>query len=425
MTQAFRWMPRPLCCALVTFAAMSADAADDVMPAVTDYLQQGELSQADELLRKRLETDPKHHQARFARGVVQVLAALEELGQEQYRYGALSNAARNIPVMRLPIPVNPHPEEVTYAQVRQVFENFQIRIMQAEAELAKVDASQNVKLPLDLAAIRLDLTGAGKSDETEPFLQVLGIVNRRQPGVAVPDMRVTFDSGDVPWLRGYCHFLAGFCDVVLAYDHQKLFDHCGQLIYPRHVTSEKFVGELGVADQRFEHQIVDFIAAIHLVNLPLKEPKRMESARVHFLDMIRTSRESWKLILQETDNDREWLPNPKQTGILRVPVTQQMIDGWHGVLAEMEDLLEGRKLIPFWRDYVAFMGPNRPIPAQGRGINLKRFFQEPREFDLILIIQGTGVLPFVEEGPLSRPETWDNLGRVFGGQFFGFAVWFN
>ncbi|MEO0970116.1 MAG: hypothetical protein AAFX80_17740 [Cyanobacteria bacterium J06639_18] len=30
------------------------------------------------------------------------------------------------------------------------------------------------------------------------------------------------------------------------------------------------------------------------------------------------SRQSWKLILAETDNDREWLPNPKQISLQRI-----------------------------------------------------------------------------------------------------------
>jgi hypothetical protein len=129
--------------------------------------------------------------------------------------------------------------------------------------------------------------------------------------------------------------------------------------------------------------------------------------------------------LAETDDDDEWLPNPQQHGRLEIPVTQSMIDSWRGVLAEMEEILEGRKLVPFWRDYVRVLGPGQPIPETGRGVNLRRVFHEPADFDLVLTLQGTAVVPYLEEGPLSRPETWNNLLRVFRGQFFGFAMWFN
>ncbi len=431
MSQPLKWRPSLWFLGVIWLVAQPAAVAEDISAEVARYLDQGDLAAAGKTLRDRLSDDPNHDQARFALGVVEVLSAIEKLGQDQYRFGALSDAAQNIPVLRVPIPVNPKPEEVAYQQVRDIFQEFQTRLVRAEAELAKVDMDSEVQLPLDLASIRLDLTGDGQSDEKETFLQIFGVANRRQPNAEAQDMRVVLDAGDVPWLRGYCHFLMSFCDLVLAYDHQRLFDHCGQLIYPRHIPSEKRAGDLDLPerrdaqDRRFDVQIVDFIAAIHLVNLPLKEPERLEAARQHLLEMIRTSRQSWELILKETDNDREWLPNPKQTGILRVPVTQQVIDGWHGVLAEMEDLLEGRKLVPFWRDYYGIFGPGRNVPAEGRGVNLKLFFQEPRAFDLILAIQGTGMLPFVEQGKLSRPETWNNLSRVFQGRFFGFAVWFN
>lgn len=404
-------------------------AAEDISSQVAEFLQQGKLEAAQKHLDTQLAADPKHEQARFALGVVHVFSAIEQLGQEQYQYGAMNGQVTNLPVFRLPIPSNPNPEEVTYTQVRQVISHFQTRLAAAEAILAQVDLKQEVKLPIDLLSIQLDLNGNKKADEFESFASLFGVANRVRPGTPAADLKVAFDNGDVPWLRGYCHFLCAFCDLVLAYDHQQMFDVSGHLIYPKVVRPRADLPPLEVApqnDRDFSREILDAVAAIHLANFPLKEPKRMASARAHLLEMIRTSRESWVLIQAETDNDREWLPNPIQTGVLRIPVTREFIDGWHGVLAEMEDLLEGRKLVPFWRDYRQFVfGVQGHIPATGRGVNLKRFFEEPTRFDLVLLIQGTAALPYLEQGDLSRPETWDNLTRVFQGQFFGFAIWFN
>ncbi len=416
---------------LLSFSAMAhCQAADDVSPKLAGYLKLGQLSDAEKYLTDQLAMDTQHDQARFALGVVKVLTAIEHLGQEQYQYGAMNGQLSNLPVFRLPLPVNPNPEEVTYTQVRQVFSHLQTRMLAAEAELAKVDLKREVKLPIDLLSIRLDLNGDGQANEDESFAVLLGVVNRARPGTPVADLKVTFDNGDVPWLRGYCHFLCAVCDMVLAYDHQRMFDVTGQLIYPKAVPPRAGGEPLDIGqkpDTGFIREIMDAVAAIHLADFPLKEPQRMSSARGHLLEMIRTSRESWVLIDSETDNDQEWLPNPKQTGVLRVPVTREFIDGWHGVLAEMEDLLEGRKLVPFWRDHSGafFNGRATDVPETGRGVNLKRFFEEPSRFDLVLLIQGTAALPYVEKGPLSRPETWNNLTRVFEGQFFGFALWFN
>jgi len=288
-----------------------------------------------------------------------------------------------------------------------------------------------VKLPIDLANIKIDLNGDGELAEAEGFSGILRVVNRRrpQPGAQqAPGMKITFDSGDVPWLRGYCHFLGAFCDFVLAYDHQELFDHCGHLIYRKAIPSKEWPDEpldLPEASNRNNAQILDVIAAFHLMKFPVREPQRMASARLHLLEMIDTSRQSWELITAEKDDDHEWLPNPKQTGVLQIPITQDVIDGWHLVLIEMEEILEGRKLIPFWRDYFYVFGRRPEIPERGRGINLKRYFQEPTDFDLIMTIQGANMLPYIDRGELSTPETWTNLRRVFRGQFFGFAVWFN
>lgn len=418
------YLPTGICLGVCLSASRLLSAAEDISDEVQKHLAQGDLAAAKSHIDQILTAQPDHAQARFASGVVQVLQAVEKLAQEQYRYGAFGDLTRAVPVLRIPVPVNPNPEEVTYAQVRDVFAHFQQRLLTAESELAKVVLTAEVKLPLDLATIRLDLDGDGVARDEEVFLGVLGVVNRvneRQKQAFL----VTFDNGDVPWLRGYCHFLCAFCDMVLAYDHQELFDACAQVIYPRHVPSEHHPMKLESDERNPEGYFLDVIAAIHLMKFPLKDAGRMRSAHGHFLEMIRTSRESWKLIAAETDDDHEWLPEPGQTGVLQVPVTREMVEGWHGVLDEMEDLLQGEKLVPFWRDYTRVMGPGVAIPNWGRGVNLNKFFLEPGDFDLVLTVQGTGVLPYLENGKLSHPETWDSLSRVFGGRFFGFAVWFN
>lgn len=314
---------------------------------------------------------------------------------------------------------------------------------------AVVKLHPDLKLQIDLAELRIDLTGDGQCGPEESLLTILGLVSprsisdgQRDPvedeensaGVgesesAIKDWRVTLDSGDVLWLRGYCHFLAAFCDVVLAYDHEELTDGVGPFAYPKYVSQSTLNQPLYLPGFAGEPDIADAVAAIHLLDFKLIEPARMKSARQHLLEMIQTSRESWQLILAEADNEQEWLPNPKQTGVLQIPVAQAQIDGWLNVLTEMEDLLEGRKLIPFWRDqyrYHIFGGHDQQVPVgQRRGINLKRYFDEPTDFDLVLMIQGSQLRPYVEQGPMSDEETWSQLMRVFQGNFIGFAVWFN
>jgi hypothetical protein len=134
----------------------------------------------------------------------------------------------------------------------------------------------------------------------------------------------------------------------------------------------------------------------------------------HLESMIALSRESWKYILAETDNDHEWIPNPRQQSVLPGgTVNGNMVEAWMTFLDETEALLKGKKLIPFWRG------------GERRGVNLRRVFTEPRPFDLILWVQGTAAAPYLEQGPLTNPETWRRLQNVFRGEFIGFALWFN
>ena len=56
------------------------------------------------------------------------------------------------------------------------------------------------------------------------------------------------------------------------------------------------------------------------------------------------------------------------------------------VLDDAEAVLEGRKLVPYWRFT--------------KGINLKRVFTEPKPFDLVLWLAGPGVRPYLEAGEM-------------------------
>src|SRR5205807_9480536 len=143
-------------------------------------------------------------------------------------------------------------------------------------------------------------------------------------------------------------------------------------------TPHKFLhdarGHSGFFDLGDGVDIIDVIALIHLIRFPVQEPARMKTALSHFEQVLALSKESWKFILAETDDDHEWIPNPKQTGVIPgVKITDEMVKGWtRTFLDEADELLAGRKLVPFWRE------------AGGRGVNLRRVFTEPRDLDVVL-----------------------------------------
>ena len=229
-----------------------------------------------------------------------------------------------------------------------------------------------------------------------------------------------FDRADGYWLQGYANFLMAQADFWLAHDFRNMFDGSFHMLFPHAKLPLQDIlvpldgGTGGMLAS--EWRIADFISLVHLVNWPVVEPERRQAARRHLLEMIRLSREDWKAIRAETDNDREWLPGPQQKGanpLTGLEVGEEQVQAWLATLTMAEDLLEGRTLLPHFR-------------IADKGINMKRFFEEPKNFDLVLSITGPAIAPYLESGKILTSDEFDQIQRQFGGAgFLTFALWFN
>ena len=406
---------------MVTAGAVRADHAQKL----DEFLSGGKLSDSEQHFSKTCKATPKDDQARLALGLTQFLQAIEGLGQANYRYGLISKHANLIPLARLPVPMNDKPEQISYETLRGIVKDFESRIKEAEASLAEVDTTE-VRLDFFIGRARLDLDGNKILAEEETLWKVFSAINTGVNAEQGTGFFVGLDGADVHWLRGYCHVLMAMCDVFMAHDEHELFERCGHLLFINvdspYLVSQDAAGDINDFDMP---AIFDIVAAFHLINFPMIDRDRMKSAHAHLLAMVAQSRLTWSRANAETDNDHEWMPNPDQDSVMQMRVPREMITGWSSVLDELEAILEGKKLVPYWREYYHNIFDRPEIPEHGRGINLKKVFHEPRDFDLVLMIQGTNAEPFLEAGDLSTPEAWDRLTRVFRGQFFGFAVWFN
>ncbi len=405
---------------LIMTAIVPGSLAAAEEPLVEKYLLEGKLAEGEKALAEVLAAKPTDAHARYSLGVVQFVRAVERMVQTFHRYGLRSGAEGGmLPFARLPIPVNPAPEPIRYADLRALFERWIADLAKAEATLAKVD-SADVKLPLHFGLIRLDLNGDGKAEPDERLFRLYSRLNAAAGGEVTPEAAkefiIAFDRADVAWLRGYCHLLMAMSEVYLAHDAHELFDHTAPYFYPKAETPFPFLRRSPNADpQKFETaDFLDAIAFVHLVRFPVQEPARLKSALAHLESMIALSRESWKFILAEADDDHEWVPNTKQHSVIpNGNVTHGMVKGWLEFLDEAKAILKGEKLIPFWR-----------VGAES-GVNLNRVFTDPRTFDLVLWVQGTAAAPYLQNGVCTSAETWNRLQRVFRGEFIGFALWFN
>ena len=392
-------------------AAPFCKAADGQAPLAESYLMNGDTAAGILASETRLAEQPEDTQTRFGLGVLRFVAAVEHLGQNFFRYGLrdTANSIGNIvPLLRLPVPTNPNPETLTYADSRRILQTFLDELAVADATLASID-DPAVKLPLNVTRMKLDFTGDRRN-----AVAVGTVLTRMRAITEDRDLLVTFDRADAIWLRGYCNLLSAFCEFALAHDGQEIFDSTAHLFFKKVDSPYPFLHEgRRLFEFAREWDIADVIAFIHLIRMPVAEPERMKAALNHLETVLRYSGEMWQSVLAETDDDHEWIPNPSQRGELGLRVDQAMVDGWLLAVEEGNEVLQGRRLIPFWRG------------KGDQGLNLRRVFTEPTAFDLVLWIQGTAAAPYLERGEITRPEVWNRLQQVFRGQFIVFAVWFN
>ncbi|MER8593864.1 hypothetical protein NKH33_19970 [Mesorhizobium sp. M1182] len=358
-----------------------------------------------------------------AAGAGEFFTALEILAGGLHRHGFDSPQSFMLPLMRLPVPDNANPEPLTYEQFRAILVAFRDRLEKSAATLGSVPPDADIGMVIDLTRLGIDLNEDGTIAPDESAAAIMASLSRGggAPDAAAPALTFRFDRADGYWLQGYAEFLMAQADFWLAHDFRNTFDGSFHMLFPRaklplQDTLVPLDGGTNGGILTSEWRLADFISLVHLINWQVVEPERRQAARRHLMEMIRLSREDWKAIRAETDNDREWLPGPQQKGtspLTGLEVGEQQVQAWLAALDMAEDLLEGRTLLPHFR-------------IADKGINMKRFFDEPKTFDLVLSITGPAIAPYLERGKTLTSEEFNQIQRQFGGAgFLTFALWFN
>lgn len=350
----------------------------------------------------------------MALAALAAFGALERFGQALHRHGFRSPRSGLVPLMRLPVPENPDPEPLTYEAWRAVLEELVDGLDAAKGMLAEIDASADIGIEVDLAALRFDLDSDGSLSESESVLGIFqafdGGAPRREPGVSSPSPVFRFDRADGYWLQGYANFLTANARMWLAHDFGKTFDTSFGLFFPRKAPARAAPGVWN------DEAVLDFISLIHTISWPVVEPATRKAVLSDLKEMVRLSRLNWQAIEAETDNEREWLPGPQQKGphpLTTLEVTDEIVAGWRAALDAGEAVLDGKALVPHMR-------------YSGQGVNLKRFIEEGTEFDFVLTITGPGVTSFLETGTLVDGAEWNRVATAFGRTGIApFALWFN
>ncbi len=424
---------------LALASLLTAHTAAATQPSINEQINAIFASQKDGTtlreLTEELDTLPPSSEAAFARATTRFLMAFEGLLQGAHRHGFLQTFREVGPMMTGRMQViawtaNDNPAETTPQLINLALRSFIVQLADANRVLAEID--QDFKVEIEIPAIRFDINADGEASSSESLRSLFALIpeiGRWDPQqrrtvfrpVVPEDLVIAFDRGDAEWMRGYAHALSGFAEIILAHDYNEWFDRTGFVLFPKAVTTHDslpgstwFIETVFGAQEPAPFDATDLFAMIGNLQLPIKEPERMTRALEHFRKTIEHARAMWKLYDAETDNDREWIPNPRQTAAFsEVVVSIDMRDAWLALIDEADAVLSGRKLLRFWRGNGT------------KGIDLVAVFTEPRDFDFLYWLQGSAATPYLREGEFTAPGTWDQIRRVTDRRYFRFSFWFN
>jgi hypothetical protein len=200
---------------------------------------------------------------------------------------------------------------------RAAWRDFASALDTVDADLAIAERDPAFALELCLACWAHDWNHTGEVDDGDRLMLQIE-VDERGDELPEGDPRRTptfrFDAGDIAWARAMVAFQRAAVEIVLGYDWHGL-------------------DQLAGLAERGER-----------ITIRVSDADRIRRAR----ELIRTglafSDRSRELYLAETDDDREWVPNPRQ---VNHPVPLVMDDAmyatWAAVTRDVRALIDGRE----------------------------------------------------------------------------------
>ncbi len=358
----------------------------------------------------------------FSLGGVQFLRAIEISFQDRWAAG-LTDRSAMLPLLRMPLPPNPNPKPFDPASVASIFIHTGDKLSEAKATLATLSDSADFGVEIALSDLWFDVNANATRDPGEG---IADIISTTALGAEVPPATdgtippqtlptVRFDGADASWLTAYADLLNAFCDMARAYDPTGPLT---RIIAARDtmrslgpVSPDFIFGDMGNGPAALD--AFDLIAVILATLNQQPDKARMASARDHLLATVAENRAFWDRVTLETDDAQEWLPNEHQHSAIGFDLPPGTQASWLAVLADLEDVLNGKKLLPFWR-----VGP----PA---GINLAQIFTDPAPIDVAGWAQGWAALPYLEKGPVIDTASIDAFDRLMQGQSMLFSLYLN
>jgi hypothetical protein len=272
------------------------------------------------------------------------------------------------------------------SRLRASFREAEQALAVVDRDLAVAAADPDFSLELCPACWERDWNRSGEIDDRD---RRLFQVERSADGSDMPpdDPRRTptfrLDVGDVHWARAMVSYQRAGLDLLAAYRWNDVA-RMAPMIF----------GQPGV------------------VRFPLVDRARVGQARERILEGIDHAERARVAYLDERDDDREWVPSPRQSSHgLPLPVDAALYDTWAGVNADLRRLVRGEEGLDLG-EVVRALEPRWQTFRAGY-LDVGRMFAEPRD-----IVIDLPALQELGEGPAALEASF----RVFFGVYYATAM---
>ncbi|UOD30743.1 hypothetical protein INH39_03080 [Massilia violaceinigra] len=242
------------------------------------------------------------------------------------------------------------PKEAVMAEVRKEIDYVIAELGATRKLLAQVKLGKRKSLRLVPAQWERDIDGDGTVKLWEKYL--FALPRRGQQGfrMTAPSNEQAYydseyklgavirvDQSDILWSLSYHHFIEGMLTNLRAFE-----------------LSDKFDG------------------------LILARPALLKAAHKLIGDGFVLSGKMRQEVLAESDDDEEWIGNPKQAGsVFPLPLDAADFASWGRMIKEMSALWQGRSLLPATQGGRGMLAVMAPLCPEGSGLNVAKLYLHP------------------------------------------------
>jgi hypothetical protein len=312
----------------------------DSAPAV-DALRAGNFDDAAKQATAALQLDPKNAQAAAVRAIAGYQVAGETMVHE---IGRIMEEADGI-------------EAIDHAAGRKAWQDFVDRLDAVDRDLAVVAADKNFSLELCIACWEHDWNHSGEVDDRDRRMFEIefdGAGGELPEGDARRRPTFRFDGGDADWARAMLSFQRAAVELILAYKWSEL-------------------------DKLWKGDVERLV--IHM-----NDPARVKRARERILQGVEYADRCREAYLAETDDDREWVPNPRQKSHpVPYAVDDELYATWGAVTRDVHHLLRSDEGISL-KEVAAIADDDLPRMVPDAYIDVGRMLADPQ--DIVIELRG-------------------------------------